>query len=166
MSKIKLPTTQIILIVVLAVFVCLLIAGGTYFVYTTMKANQEPTPPPDTSWTKIQSAGVMVVGTTADYAPFEYYTTDFKIDGFDIALMQEIGKKLGVRVEFHDMAFDGLGNAIQVGQIDAAIAAISVTPERREVLGFSNKKRLSHQSNHQRSAACRQTSRRAKGHHL
>ncbi len=42
-------------------------------------------------WDRIKSSGKLVVGTSADYPPFEYYTPDFKLDGFDIALMQAMG---------------------------------------------------------------------------
>jgi ABC-type amino acid transport substrate-binding protein/heat shock protein HslJ len=65
-------------------------------------------------------------------------TADSKIDGFDIALMDEIGRRLGVEVEYRNFAFDGLGSALQVRQIDAAIAAISVTPEREALVDFSS----------------------------
>ncbi|MGD2040469.1 MAG: hypothetical protein PVH11_06565 [Anaerolineae bacterium] len=40
---------------------------------------------------RIQAASKMVVGTSADYPPFESYTGEFQIDGFDIALMDEAG---------------------------------------------------------------------------
>ena len=92
----------------------------------------------DTSWEKVQQAGKLVVGTSADYAPFESYNAQYQIDGFDIALINEIAKQLGVTVELNDFAFDGLGDAIQIGQIDTAISAISVTPERQAVVDFSN----------------------------
>ncbi len=102
-----------------------------------------PTAPPtvesgDDSWEAIQAAGKMIVGTSVDYPPFEFYVDAAKIDGFDIALMDEIGRRLGVQIEYRDIAFDGLGPALQVGQIDAAIAAISVTPEREASVDFSN----------------------------
>jgi polar amino acid transport system substrate-binding protein len=90
------------------------------------------------AWNKIQQAGKIVVGTAADYPPFEYYTPDVKLDGFDIALMKAVGEKLGVQVEFNDFAFEGLGGALQLGQVDAAIAAASVTPQRLAVVDFSN----------------------------
>ncbi|MEJ2735209.1 MAG: transporter substrate-binding domain-containing protein, partial [Anaerolineae bacterium] len=98
----------------------------------------EPPPSADDSWDRIQVAGKIVVGTAADYPPFESYVGENQIDGFDIALMDEIGRRLGVAVEYHDFAFDGLGPALIQGEIDAAIAAISRTPEREAVVDFSN----------------------------
>ncbi len=92
----------------------------------------------DDSWDRIQAAGKMVVGTAADYPPFESYVAEGQIDGFDIALMDEIGRRLGVAIEYRDFAFDGLGPALIQGQIDVAIAAVSRTPEREAVVDFSN----------------------------
>ena len=92
----------------------------------------------DDSWDKIQAAGKMIVGTSADYPPFEFYVDDLKIDGFDIAMMDEIGRRLGVSIEYYDYAFDGLGPSLQLGQIDVALAAISITDERQSVVDFSN----------------------------
>ena len=100
---------------------------------------QAATPAPTAGdWQKIKAAGKIIVGTSADYPPFEFYDKNFKMDGFDIALMQEIGKQLGLKVQFRDMAFDGLGNALQLGQIDAAMAAISITADREAVVDFSD----------------------------
>lgn len=110
-----------------------------------------PTPPPrptmtstpgastgTDAWARVQATGRMSVGTSADYPPFAFYTDDFQLDGFDIALIRAVAEKLGVTAEIRDMAFDGLGNALQVNQMDAAIAAISVTDERRQFVDFSN----------------------------
>jgi len=91
----------------------------------------------DPVWDRIQESGTLLVGTSADYPPFEYYTDDFQLDGFDIALMGEISQKLGLNLEFKDMAFDGLGNALQVNQIDVAASAITYTPERDQFVDFS-----------------------------
>ena len=92
---------------------------------------------PQDAWTRIQSTGKMVIGTSADYPPFEYRTPSFTIDGFDAALMREIARRLGVSVELRDFAFDGLLDAVQLGQLDGAIAAISVTDERSQQVNFS-----------------------------
>lgn len=115
---------------------------GSIFMWSIVLAPQpEPTPAPpeaDESWSRIQAAGKIRVGTAADYPPFEYYTAEFQIDGFDVALMREIGQKLGVEVEFRDFTFDGLGGALELDQIDVAIAALSITPEREAFVDFSN----------------------------
>lgn len=87
---------------------------------------------------QVQAAGTLVFGTAADYPPFEFYNSKFELDGFDIALAKALGEELGVQVEFKDYAFDGLLDALRLGQVDAAIAAISVTPGRQEVVDFTN----------------------------
>jgi len=92
----------------------------------------------DDSWQKVKEAGVLRVGTSADYPPFEYYNDQFKLDGFDVALIDAIGEKLGVKVDLNDFAFDGLPTAVAIGQADVAIAALSVTPDRQAIADFSN----------------------------
>lgn len=104
----------------------------------------EPTPtsapaaPESDDWASVQAAGKIVAGTSADYPPFESYDDNFKLTGFDIALMEAIGEQMGLPIEFKDYAFDGLGNALRRERIDVAIAAISVTAEREEQIDFSN----------------------------
>ena len=92
----------------------------------------------DPVWDRVQAAGKIVLGTSADYQPFEYYDESYEIIGFDAALARNLGERLGLDVELVDIAFEGLPAALQVGQIDAAIAAISVTPERQAILDFTN----------------------------
>jgi ABC-type amino acid transport substrate-binding protein len=94
--------------------------------------------PTDPTWDRIQANGKMMVGTSGDYRPFEYYNEQFVLEGFDVALIKAVGQKIGVPVEVNDFAFDGLGAALQIGQVDAAIAAISVTDERLMSIDFSN----------------------------
>jgi ABC-type amino acid transport substrate-binding protein len=96
------------------------------------------TPPTGSDWARIQRAGKIVVGTAADYEPFEFYASNYQLDGFDIALMQELGQRLGIEVVFKDFAFDGLLDALRLGQVDAVIAAVSVTPDRDQVVDFTN----------------------------
>lgn len=104
-------------------------------------ASSEPAPSPiaqDNSWDNVRKAGVLKVATSADYPPFSYYNNEHKIEGFDPALIQEIGSILGVEVEITDYAFDGLASALRVGQADVVIAALSVTPEREDLIDFTN----------------------------
>ncbi len=128
--------SDILLGLLIAVFVIV----GAWLVWLLFRPSPPPptpTPPPD-AWSRIQANGQIVVGTSADYPPFAYYDDNFVLTGFDVALMREIGQQLGVPVVFRDMAFDGLYDALQLQQIDAAISAISVTPERDQVVDFSS----------------------------
>jgi ABC-type amino acid transport substrate-binding protein/heat shock protein HslJ len=94
--------------------------------------------PGDNSWNQVRTSGRMVVGTSLDYPPFSFRNQQFQPDGFDVALIREIAGRLGVGAEIKDMAFDSLFDALTLGQIDVAIAAISVTPEREQIAEFSN----------------------------
>lgn len=89
-------------------------------------------------WQRIQESGVMQVGLSADYPPFEFYGSGFELSGFDVALMDEIGQLLDLDVSYADIAFDGLLDALMVYQVDVAISAISYTPEREALVDFSD----------------------------
>jgi polar amino acid transport system substrate-binding protein len=80
----------------------------------------------------------LVVGTSADYEPFEYIDEDGNYTGFDIELMEEIAGRMGVELEWQDIAFDGLIGSLQNDKIDAIIAAMSATEEREEQVDFTD----------------------------
>ncbi|MEA3335143.1 MAG: transporter substrate-binding domain-containing protein [Chloroflexota bacterium] len=90
------------------------------------------------AWKRIQEAGTMIIGTSVDYPPFEYYDDNYRVDGFDMALIRAIADKLGVEVEIRDIAFAGLLDAVLLEQVDVAIAAIDVTPKREMKVDFSH----------------------------
>lgn len=86
----------------------------------------------------IKQAGVIKVGTSADYPPFESVDASGNKVGFDIDLMTEIAKRLGVKLEWVDMPFDSLIAAVQEGKIDASISAFNYTEERDQTIDFSD----------------------------
>ena len=87
---------------------------------------------------KIQKAGKLVMGTEAQYAPYEFKDKDANIVGCDIYIAEKIAEALGVELEVVDMAFDGIIPAVQSGQVDVGIAAFTNTPERAQVIDFSS----------------------------
>jgi polar amino acid transport system substrate-binding protein len=96
------------------------------------------TPPPsDKVWDRIVANNKIVVGVDWDYPPFAYVDPNFQVVGFDIALSEEIGRRLNIPIEIQNFTFEGLPNALQINQIDLAIAAISITPERANQMSFS-----------------------------
>src|SRR5512145_1334491 len=86
----------------------------------------------------VKQAGVIKVGTSADYPPFESVDESGNKVGFDIDLMTEIAKRLGVEVEWVDMPFDSLVAAVQEGKIDASISAFNYSEERDQTIDFSD----------------------------
>lgn len=78
----------------------------------------------------------LYVGTNAEFAPYEYLENG-KMVGFDIDLMNAIGKELGYEIVWQNMSFDGLLPALQMKKIDAVIAGMSQTPERKKAVSFS-----------------------------
>ena len=89
------------------------------------------------SLSDVQNSGVLNFGTSADYVPFVYYE-DGSLKGLDIDLANEIGRRLGFTVKVYDLAFDGLIDAVKIGQVDLIGGALSVTDDRKALVDFSN----------------------------
>ncbi len=95
---------------------------------------------PETRLDAIKKAGKLVLGTSADYPPYEFHTQiDGKdtIVGFDVAIAGEVAKDLGVTLEIKDMDFDGLLAALSSGNVDVVIAGMTPTAERKQNVDFS-----------------------------
>lgn len=94
----------------------------------------------------IIANGKLVLGTSADYAPFEFHTeingTD-TIVGFDISIAQYMAEQLGVELEIVDMSFDNLLISLNKGDFDIVLAAMSSNEERAKAVDFSNEYYLS-----------------------
>ncbi|WP_096186006.1 transporter substrate-binding domain-containing protein [Evansella halocellulosilytica] len=81
----------------------------------------------------------LVMGTSADYPPFEYVETEGseEIIGFDVDLANAITEELGYVLEIVDMDFNSLIPALDAGRIDFVQAGMRPTKERRENADFS-----------------------------
>jgi polar amino acid transport system substrate-binding protein len=77
------------------------------------------------------------VGANIGNVPWEFQAADGKIVGFEIDLMTEVGKRLGMDVSFTNIPFTGLFAAVQSGQIDAAVSSITITKKRLESVSFA-----------------------------
>ncbi|WP_300342957.1 transporter substrate-binding domain-containing protein [Fusobacterium sp.] len=82
------------------------------------------------------SAKKFYVGTNAEFMPYEYLENG-KIVGFDVELMEAIGKELDYEIVWSNLGFDGLLPALQMKKIDAVIAGMGQTPERQKAVTFS-----------------------------
>ena len=90
---------------------------------------------------QIKQKGELVVGTSADYPPYEFHTeVDGKdtIVGFDMAIAQAIADKLGMELVWEQVDFDSIIPGIQAGRYDAGVAGISITADRLKNCDFSD----------------------------
>lgn len=91
--------------------------------------------------TKIKEAGELVIGTSPDYPPFEFYILDEdgerQIVGSDIQLAEAIAEEIGVELKIRATDFDGVIANIQSKSVDMGLAGFNYTKERANVMNFS-----------------------------
>ena len=79
----------------------------------------------------------IIVGTSADWPPFEWVDANNNFVGFDMDLMKILASIQGYEVEINDIGFDSLIPALQSGRIDLMAAGATLTEERLEVADAS-----------------------------
>ena len=82
-------------------------------------------------------AQTIKLGANVGNVPWEFQNTKGETVGFEIDLMNEVGKRLGSKIEVVNIPFQGLFAAVQSGQIDAAVSSITITKKRLESVGFA-----------------------------
>ena len=84
----------------------------------------------------------LVLGTSADYAPFEFMYPDDNGDliygGIDVQVAQYIADYTGKELKVENMGFDYLLVSLQKGDFDIVIAAIEETEDRLKSADFSD----------------------------
>lgn len=122
----------------IAIAVVLLLVGiGVGWVVSTLLVAPEPAP--TSTIEKIYRTGVIVVGTDAAFPPFENVNaTTGQIEGFDIDLINEIAKLMGVRVDVRNTGWDPLFIQIPDRTLDMGISAMTITDVRNQTLLFSD----------------------------
>ncbi|MFI5934111.1 basic amino acid ABC transporter substrate-binding protein [Actinoplanes sp. NPDC051494] len=91
------------------------------------------------SGVSLVKAGVLTTCTHLPYAPFQAKDETGKVVGFDVALIDLVAEKLGVKQEIVDTPFEGIksGSDLNAGKCDVAAAGMTITDERKQVLDFS-----------------------------
>ena len=85
----------------------------------------------------LQSTGEIVFASDASYAPFEYFDTDNRtMIGFDIQLTDALSQVLGVEAKHVNAGFDTILPGLQSKKYDAAVSALGITDERRQIVDF------------------------------
>lgn len=85
---------------------------------------------------KVKAAGVLKVGTETEFAPFDFIDAGAHV-GLNVDLFQEIGKELGVKVEWVTLPWDGVLPGLEAGKFDMVAGPANITKARMEHYRFS-----------------------------
>lgn len=113
-----------------------LLAMGNLLSIRTVHAEEN-----DAQYQKIKDSGELIVGLSADYAPYEFHAEvngKDKIVGFDVSIAQKIADDLGVKLKIEELGFDALLGALKTGKIDLIISGMTPTEERLKEVDFSD----------------------------
>ena len=92
------------------------------------------------TFSKIKSAGKVVVGVKFDQPNLGYKDADGKRCGFDIEIAQLVAAKLGVdpsRIEYKEIASANRETAIKGGEVDYYVGTYSITDKRKADVSFA-----------------------------
>ena len=81
--------------------------------------------------------GTLTMATNASFPPYEYYDGE-TIVGIDAEIAAAVCEKMGYELKIADMEFDSIIAAVQSGKADFAMAGMTVTDERKQMVDFSN----------------------------
>lgn len=107
----------------------LLVASVTTLLSCAAYATELPAP--------IKAAGVLHLSVNAIYPPMEYKdVATGQLTGLDVELAEAIAKKLGVKIEWAESAFEQLMPSLATGRTDFIISGITDKVQREEVADF------------------------------
>jgi His/Glu/Gln/Arg/opine family amino acid ABC transporter permease subunit len=86
---------------------------------------------------RVRASGRLRVGIDATYPPFGI-AEGGEFSGFDVDIARAVARELRVQAELVNASFDGAFPALQNGSFDVVISAVTITPERRATMLFSD----------------------------
>ncbi|PRR79567.1 Cystine-binding periplasmic protein precursor [Clostridium liquoris] len=99
--------------------------------------NSHDTANKDKSLEQIKNKGEFVVGLDDTFAPMGFRDEKGQIVGLDIDLAKEAAKRMGVKVVFKPVEWDGIIMSLNNGDIDVIWNGLSITDKRKEQIGFT-----------------------------
>ena len=79
------------------------------------------------------------IGVEGAYPPFSKKEADGTLTGFDIDIANALCAKLERECQLVEQDWDGMIPALKAGKFDAIVASMSITPERKQQVDFSEK---------------------------
>ncbi|CQR24199.1 amino acid ABC transporter periplasmic protein [Streptococcus varani] len=90
-----------------------------------------------TEWNRVKEAGILKVATPATLFPTSYYNEDKELVGYEIDMMNEIGKRLDLKIEYQEIGVAEALTSVDSGKVDVSVNNLTPTPERLEKYNMS-----------------------------
>ena len=84
-----------------------------------------------------EEGNTFTIATNAEFAPWEMVGEGGEYVGIDMDLARLIAEELGMELVIENVDFNSVVNMVVTGKADAAIAGLTITPEREEEVLFS-----------------------------
>jgi len=91
----------------------------------------------DGSWSRAKGAGKLVIGLDDSFPPMGYRDASGKLIGFDIDAAEEVGKRLGIKIEWQPTAWDGVIHSLNAKKFDCIWNGMTITEERAKEVAFT-----------------------------
>jgi L-cystine transport system substrate-binding protein len=87
---------------------------------------------------KVKADGKLVIGTEGTYAPFTFHDQSGKLTGYDIDVVTEVAKRIGVEPVFQETQWDAMFAGLDSKRFDVVANQVGIRPDRQEKYDFSN----------------------------
>ena len=84
-----------------------------------------------------KARGKLIIATSGNLPPATFVDDKNELDGYDISIAREVGKRLGIPIQFERIDSKGMLPGLQTGRFDAVVSNINVLEERKAVFDFS-----------------------------
>lgn len=85
---------------------------------------------------EVTERGSIIVATEGTWAPWTYHDENDVLTGFDIEVAKAVAEKMGLKVEFVEVEWDGILAGVESGRYDIAANGVEIDDEREEKYDF------------------------------
>lgn len=115
----------------------LLVSTLTLAACSSSSSNTSSSSAEQTQWEKVQEAGVLKVATPGTLFPTSYYNDAKELVGYEIDMINEIGKRLKLEIEYQEIGVAEAFTAVDSGKVDISVNNFDMTEARKEKYNFS-----------------------------
>jgi ABC-type amino acid transport substrate-binding protein len=99
---------------------------------------QNEQPATDNSLERVKKKGKISFAMSGGYRPFNYFSDDDELTGFDVDIGKEVAKRLGVSYEPITTDWSGILEGLRSGRYDGIFGSMAITEERAKVVDFTD----------------------------